>query len=236
MGYRFMIIFSLLTFFLTCQTYQMNAQEFYTTEELKKLFLVEVSKRISWIKGEFVVERFGFEPKDVKIPKECPYTVTFSNKPYPGFVFLTFVFKDKEREVKVKTWGHVEVLVLTVVSSKALSKGEIFTKEGLTFQKKPFTRLPSDAVFNEEEVIGKELKTSLKPGEVIRRSYLNEPLLIKRNQEVLIVARSKNLFVKAKGKALQEGRLGDMIRVRNVLSKKEVWGKVISSNEVEVML
>lgn len=230
---RVIAIFSLFILFLTSQV---RAQEFYTTEDLKKLFLAEVTKRISWIKGEFVVERFGFEPKDVKIPKECPYTVNFSSRPFPGFVTLTFVFKDKEKELKVKTWGHVEVWVSTVVSSKALSKGEILTKEELAFHKKPFTRLPSDAVFNEEEVIGKELKTSLRPGEVIRRSYLNEPLVIKRNQEVLIVAKSRNLLVKAKGKALQEGRLGDRIRVKNISSKKEIWGRVISPNEVEVML
>lgn len=226
-------ILSLFTLFFTSQV---KAQEFYTTEDLKKLFLIEVTKKISWIKGEFVVERFGLEPKDIKIPKECSYTVNFSNRPSPGFVSLTFVFKDKEKELKVKTWGHVEVWVSAVVSSRALSKGEVLTREELAFQKKPFTRLPSDAVFNEEEVIGKELKTSLKPGEVIRRSYLNEPLVIKKNQEVLIVARSRSLLVRAKGKALQEGRLGDRIRVKNISSKKEIWGRVISPNEVEVML
>lgn len=233
MSFRIIAIFSLFTLFFLSKV---SAQEFYTPEDLRELFLIEVSKRISWIKGEFAIERFGMEPRDVKIPRGCSYTVVSSNKLYPGFVSLTFIFKDKEREIKLKTWGHVEVFVSTVVSGKPLSKGEILTKEVLSFQKKPFTRLPNDAVFNEEEVLGKELKTSVKPGEIIRRSYLNEPLVIKRNQDVLIVARSKNLLVKAKGKALQDGRLGDVIKVKNSLSRKEVWGRVVSPNEVEVML
>lgn len=230
---KIIVILFLFNFFFFSKV---RAQEFYSPEELKELFLLEVSKKISWLKGEFVVERFGFEPKEVKIPKGSSYKVVFSNRPYPGFILLTFVFKDKEKEINLKTWGYVEVFVSAIVSGKQLSKGEILTKEVLVSQKKPFTKLPSDAVFNEEEILGKELKVSLRPGEVIRRSYLNEPLVIRRNQEVLIVVRFKNLLVKAKGKALQDGKLGEVIKVKNISSKKEVWGKVVSSNEIEVML
>ncbi|HAA83692.1 MAG TPA: flagella basal body P-ring formation protein FlgA [Thermodesulfobacterium commune] len=71
---------------------------------------------------------------------------------------------------------------------------------------------------------------------VLRKSFLNEPLLVKRGQEVLIIGKGRGFLVKTKGKALQDGRKGEVIKVRNLTSNKEVLGRVISTNEIEVML
>ena len=47
-------------------------------------------------------------------------------------------------------------------------------------------------------------------------------------------AENKNLYVRAKGKALEKGRMGDSIRVKNMSSDREIIGKVVSGNKILV--
>jgi flagella basal body P-ring formation protein FlgA len=75
---------------------------------------------------------------------------------------------------------------------------------------------------------------SLRPGMVLRTSHLQLPVLVKRNEEVELIARGKNFIVKAKGVALENGRLGEVIRVRNKDSQKVVFAKVVGERLVEV--
>jgi flagella basal body P-ring formation protein FlgA len=48
------------------------------------------------------------------------------------------------------------------------------------------------------------------------------------------VVENKKLMVRAKGKAMEKGRVGESIRVKNTLSEKEVFGKVVDDNTILV--
>ncbi|WP_022854625.1 flagellar basal body P-ring formation chaperone FlgA [Thermodesulfobacterium thermophilum] len=211
--------------------------EFYTEADYKKIFFQEIQSRLSKVYPKLSLERFSVEPREAKVIKGMPYQVKFLGRPGLGFntVILVF-FKDGKEAFRVRLWGYVESNVSVAVVAKPLEKGEVITKNHLVFQEKPLSRLPKDVVLEEEEALGKEVRTSLKPNVVLRKSFLNEPVLVKRGQEVLIIGKGRGFLVKTKGKALQDGRKGEVIKVRNLTSKKEVLGKVISTNEIEVML
>ena len=49
-----------------------------------------------------------------------------------------------------------------------------------------------------------------------------------------MLQRIKNFLVRTKGKAMEKGRMGDSIRVKNALSEKEIFGKVVDDNTVFV--
>jgi len=215
----------------------LKGEEFYTEADYKKIFLQEIQTRLSKVYPKLSLEKFSVEPREAKVIKEMPYQVKFLGRPGLGFntVILVF-FKDGKEAFRVRLWGYVESNVSVAVVAKPLEKGEVITKNHLVFQKKPLSRLPKDVVLEEKEALGKEVRTSLKPNVVLRKSFLNEPLLVKRGQEVLIIGKGRGFLVKTKGKALQDGRKGEVIKVRNLTSNKEVLGRVISTNEIEVML
>jgi len=121
-----------------------------------------------------------------------------------------------------------------VVLERPVLNKAILSEEDITLELKPLSRLPQDVILNKESAIGKQVRMSLKAGTVLRYSHIQRPVIIKRNQIVYIVARGHNFIVKAKGIALQDGREGGRIKVKNLSSKKVLWGKVISSEEVEV--
>ena len=68
-----------------------------------------------------------------------------------------------------------------------------------------------------------------------RAQVLTEaPVLIKQRELVQLVARVGPLEIKAKGEALQDGKAGQLIRIRNVDSSVIVVGRVVEHAVVEV--
>ncbi len=228
---RFLIFLILL--FLTRSA---SAEVFYTLEDFKNIFLKEIKDRLSWIQGSLYLEKIKIEPENSQILKEIPYKVNFLSGPKIGSNVCILEFEKGEYKEKVKIWGYVEAKVAVLVLKNSVINKAVITEQDLTIEFKPFSRLPQDVILDKNLVIGKQVKMSLKPGTVLRYSHIERPMIIKRNQIVEIVAKGENFIVRTKGIALQEGKEGEKIKVKNLSSKKIIWGKVISSDEVEVSL
>ena len=84
------------------------------------------------------------------------------------------------------------------------------------------------------EVVGKKLKKDLPAGTVITPQVLEDHILVKNGDLVSIVAENPRLLIHANGKALDRGRMGETIRVKNMTSGKEIFGRVTGSNTVTV--
>ena len=69
---------------------------------------------------------------------------------------------------------------------------------------------------------------------IITYQFLENPVVVQRGEIVNIVAENKAIIVQTKGKTMSKGRMGDLIRVQNITSGKEVQGRVTASNTVTV--
>lgn len=79
-------------------------------------------------------------------------------------------------------------------------------------------------------------KRQLRPDTVIRPEmvgYPEPPVVLKRNQNVVIKIDTLGLLVTANGKAVQEGKVGECIRVQNVDSRRIIMAKVNEDGTVE---
>ncbi len=83
---------------------------------------------------------------------------------------------------------------------------------------------------------GKILRRPLRHNVIIPPIALHEPMLIKRGEEVTILAKNMGIKVHMKGKALKNGSEGEVIRVQNLSSKRIIEGKVLSAGVVGVRL
>lgn len=81
---------------------------------------------------------------------------------------------------------------------------------------------------------GKVLKKDMAAGLVVTESVLEEPQAVRRGQGVMIVCQNKRLVVQTPGKAAENGKRGDRIRVRGLSSDRDIIGRVIDSNTVAV--
>ena len=85
------------------------------------------------------------------------------------------------------------------------------------------------------ELKGTRLTRPLKTGDVVYTAYVHRPKLIRRGDQVTMIASYGSLQVTATGKALAPASIGDRISVRNLKSKQVVQGIVASASTVHVI-
>ncbi|MGB9682775.1 MAG: flagellar basal body P-ring formation chaperone FlgA [bacterium] len=93
---------------------------------------------------------------------------------------------------------------------------------------------PSGISVSKDEIIGKLSTRELYPGQVITPSSVIEPPLVRKNDEVEAIRRVGSLTISVTLIALQDGYLGQTIRLRNPVSFREVMGTVTGKGKVEV--
>ncbi|OGR08393.1 MAG: flagella basal body P-ring formation protein FlgA, partial [Deltaproteobacteria bacterium RIFOXYD12_FULL_50_9] len=82
--------------------------------------------------------------------------------------------------------------------------------------------------------IGKRLNTSLTAGAILYAALLTSPPLVARGDLVTIQIRTANLLVTVPGEVRNGGAAGDLVRVKNLMSRKEIFARVIDPGTVEV--
>lgn len=129
----------------------------------------------------------------------------------------------------------VRVMRDVVVTSKVIAAGQVVTAEQVSIARRAIADVPLAAA---GEIIGNHARISMQPGHAIRprdmRARQAAPFAVRSGDIVRMIAHDKTLHVSAAGQVLQQGRIGDSVRVRNVSSRKVLVGKVKSQSEVEI--
>lgn len=130
---------------------------------------------------------------------------------------------------------------LVPVVAESISPRRIITADAVTFTEREVSELQS--VLQTDQVVGKAARRQLSPGEVIvprdlsEPTAASEPMLIQPRDLVRLTARKGNLVLTVPAaEALQGGRKGEFIRVRNPTSGRIILGRVTGAGEVEVPL
>lgn len=85
-----------------------------------------------------------------------------------------------------------------------------------------------------EDLVGQEARTTLYPGRIILQSDVIDRAQIQRNTPVTLIYNSGILSIITDGRALEQGKIGDLIRVMNLESKITVVGTITGDGTVEV--
>ena len=137
---------------------------------------------------------------------------------------------------------HMEARLLQRIAyvRSAIAKGETLTENNVFIERRPVDPSNRNSL-PAANVIGKRAKRPLYVGQVVGAADVDEEgaldhasVVIKPRQGVKMLVRLGAVNVVAQGEAMQEGRLGQTIRVQNVDSKKVVVGRVTGPATVEV--
>jgi flagella basal body P-ring formation protein FlgA len=143
-----------------------------------------------------------------------------------------------ERRMMVPVYLDVKLYQTLAVCARRIERGEVLTPNNVYWDRRALDSLNSYAT-QEDVRAGRRAKRLLAAGQVIVTADLeasdkDNPVLVKQHELVRLVARLGPLQVIALGEALQDGRAGQSISVRNVDSKKVVLGRVVERSIVEV--
>lgn len=132
------------------------------------------------------------------------------------------------REVVVKARVSAQVLVM----SEDVPAGQTIATEQLRLERRDVSATP-DAISDTEAAVGRTGRSTLHTGQMLAKRLLLAPLWVQRGQSVGIQASHAGIVVTVPGEALEAGREGDTIRVRNTRSGKVIRARVIDAGVVE---
>lgn len=139
------------------------------------------------------------------------------------------VFSTTNLRFDVKLYRQV------AVAAHQVRAGEILTSENLRYERMDTGHLKTGYFTDMSKVIGLETRRPLTPGMVVTDLMLNKPNVIKRGDLVNIIVRIGGMEVIVVGKAMQDGYVGQLIRIQNTNSNKFISAKVLDETTVQVL-
>ena len=120
------------------------------------------------------------------------------------------------------------------VPAHPIAKGEVIGRDDLQMVSMRTDRLTRGAVTDIEQILGKAPRRTLRAGEPVRPGDIRRPVVIAKGHTVTLLYRTAFMELTARGRAVENGGQGDVIRVMNIQSKKVVDAVVADANTVLV--
>lgn len=152
----------------------------------------------------------------------------------PGHIGVDYKSIAGSDEVRFQLRAVADEWRLMPVASRPLVKGSVITAQDVQLAKLNGTTVGKDSVENLGDIVGRSLTKDIGQGEMFKAAAVVVPPVIAAGSRVTIVYRHNRLEVTASGTALENGGLGQDIKVRNDSSKKVVTGKVLEAGLVMV--
>jgi len=124
---------------------------------------------------------------------------------------------------------------MTVVTARApIRRNSKIAASSLGLSEQDVVRLDGGYFTRMQDVVGLNARTDIGLGEILSPHQLQEALAVLKGDRVTIEVRGNGLLIRAFGIALEDGRLGQRIGVRNERSGREISGTVSAAGVVSV--
>jgi flagella basal body P-ring formation protein FlgA len=148
------------------------------------------------------------------------------------------VLVNGERRGSVAVQLDVKAYHQVAVCKQRVESGEVLAKDKVHFERRPLDGSKEYLTLT-QGLAGKRSKHTLMPGQSIAmadvEAFVSETAIVVKQQGLVkLVARLGSFQLVAIGEALQDGRAGQLIRVRNIDSRNIVVGRVVDRSIVEV--
>jgi flagella basal body P-ring formation protein FlgA len=203
-----------------------------------------ILKRLPWSGDEISVQTL--QPVAVSLAVEAPREdVVIRAEPHSSGMPLGRVQVDVGlwaggvRQIAFPLYLDVRLYQKVAIALRRIERGEALNESNVTFDRRPVENL-RDYLSSPEAINGRKARQTLMPGRVLGAADVEDsgpeaaPTLVRRGEPVKLLVRLGPVNVMASGEALQDGRAGQSVRVRNIDSKQVVLGRVTERSLVEV--
>ena len=132
--------------------------------------------------------------------------------------------------------GHVNLYQEVAVAVRSMQRNSIVQHSDVQLAERDVSSLRQGYILNLENVVGQKLTRPVQPNQVIAVSALKAAAAVNKGDAVVISASGTSMFVRMPGMALEEGTVGQQIRVRNTRSKRIIHARVTGPGQVEVAM
>jgi flagella basal body P-ring formation protein FlgA len=132
--------------------------------------------------------------------------------------------------------GHLFTTVEVPVLNHAIGRGETLSAEDITMTHLREDQLRPSQITDPGAIVGMAAKVALRANQPIANGDLQKPLAVARGAMVTLVLNYHGMALTAQGRAVDQGSLGDTVRVTNTHSNMTVEGVIDGTNRVRVSL
>ncbi|WP_331303104.1 flagellar basal body P-ring formation chaperone FlgA [Methylobacterium oryzae] len=139
-----------------------------------------------------------------------------------------------ERQASQRVSGVVVELREVAVLARNLNRGEPVKEGDVTLERRPREAVAPDAQGSTTAILGEVAQNTLTAGTVLRVTDTAPPELVARGENVTIVYETPSISLSMRGLSNDSGRMGAVVNVVNVASKKILQATVIGPGRVSV--
>jgi flagella basal body P-ring formation protein FlgA len=123
-----------------------------------------------------------------------------------------------------------------VVAAKALLANQTIEQKDIKLVQMDISDLRRGYLQSKSLVVGQQLRYSISMGRVISPAVLKQQDIVRRGEQVILLATAGTMEVRMKGTAMSDASLGEAVRVKNNSSQRVVEGVVKRSGVVQVAM
>ncbi|MCY1273142.1 flagella basal body P-ring formation protein FlgA [compost metagenome] len=128
--------------------------------------------------------------------------------------------------------SQASVFIPALFASQVIERGETIGAKQLRVQELNVGKASRGYFQRPEDVLGMSAKRRIRADQALSPGLLASPLLVRRGQQVKILASHAGIQASTLGEALQNGQQGEVIKVRNLSSEKVIKAKVLEAGLV----
>jgi flagella basal body P-ring formation protein FlgA len=205
--------------------------------QLESIFREHVRSRVPWPPEKVVLEKIE-TPDGVALPEGKVHWEIWErgSDRYLGQVALTINFYVDGRQIRnVPVSGRITLRQAVLKAARKISPGQVLGRDDVQLVTELHGTLSREVLTDKEEAVGKKAVRSIQAGQPITLQMVEDPPAVKKGTRVLVRARNDLISVTTQGKVMEDGRLGEEVRVLNLSSGKEIFATVKGPGQVEVM-
>lgn len=176
--------------------------------------------------------------KQIILPDDQPASLDIQSINYnPGSEYFEarLVAPSKSNPLRQVIYtGRVEQMTKVPVLKNVMRNGNLIRESDVHWISMRSRNVKPDMVMGVEDMVGMTPRRIVMNGKPVLSQDLESPKIVERGELVTLVFQNGPLQLTAKGKALQDGAKGDLIRVSNSNSNKTLIGNVSGPNEITI--
>lgn len=130
-----------------------------------------------------------------------------------------------------RAFPAMDVPVLT----RRITPGDTISQNDIQWVRVPAARVSQNIIDTAQDLVGFTPRRSLRPGELVRSGDVEPPRMVEKGAIVSITYAFANMTVTSRGRALEEGALGDTINVLNQRSHRTIQVEITGVNEAQIV-
>jgi flagella basal body P-ring formation protein FlgA len=138
---------------------------------------------------------------------------------------ITLFLKDGSTQPVMAT-ARVRIYDRVCVAARRFDRHESLSGDGLRIERREVTSLADGYYSDLARIVGKQTKRIISVGSILQASDVQDVPLVARGSGVMVSVVIGAVTVVSKGKALEDGDLGQVITVQHLATGKRLFGTV----------